>query len=131
MLTTASAFFFACSIFFNICERHQQITNFRCSVCFNMLQCLILPLWLLTHNVLTLRFFLALASATRLMGRALISFHFSLYSSTISRVTGTGFFLCFCSSCRNHSGTSHGCSELENLQETPTFILSLLIHPQS
>lgn len=66
-------------------------------------------------SILTLLFFLAFASATRLIGRALISFHFCLYSSTISLVTGTGLCLCFRSSSRNHSGTSQDCSELANL----------------
>lgn len=66
---------------------------------------------------LTLFFFLALASATLLMGRALISLHLSLNSSTISLVTGIGFLRCFRSSSSNHSGTSQGWSELANLPE--------------
>lgn len=121
VLTTASAFFLACSIFFNIWK---SSNSFCCNIC----QDSFLALLPSPPNGLTLRFFLALASATRLMGRALISFHFSLYSSTISRVTGTGFLLCFCSSCRNHSGTSHGCSELANLQKDPTVVLQLTHH---
>lgn len=104
---------------------NHQIPTLRCSACCNICQDSLLSS---PPNDLTLRFFLALASATRLMGRALISFHFSLYSSTISRVTGTGFLLCFCSSCRNHSGTSHGCSELANLQKDPTVVLLLTHH---
>lgn len=67
---------------------------------------------------LTLLFLRALASASLLIGRALISFHFCLYSSTISRVTGMGFFLFFLSSAKNHTGISPVSCELVNLKES-------------
>lgn len=66
---------------------------------------------------LTRLFLRALASATRLMGRALISRHFCLYSSTMSLVTGTGLFRCFFSSSKSQAGTSVMSSEFAYLQE--------------
>lgn len=125
VLTTASAFFFAWSIFFSI-WKNRKVKKMR-STCLTVARNhYFLKLErkkkvyrrLVCSSILTLLFFLAFASATRLIGRELISFHFCLYSSTISLVTGMGFSLCFCSSCRNHSGTSQGSSELANLQQT-------------
>ncbi len=72
---------------------------------------------------LTRLFLRALASATRLTGRALISRHFCLYSSTISLVTGTGLLRCFFSSSTNHAGISVISSEFANLRSTKTMLL--------
>lgn len=124
VLTTASAFFLACSVFFSIYNNTHKVMCLTSTYVFRVSFLSNLYMSLPHPPTLTLLFLRALASASLLIGRALISFHFCLYSSTISRVTGIGFFLCFLSSCKNHTGTSPVSCEQENLKQKPNTLLN-------
>lgn len=129
VLTTASAFFLACSIFFSVYNiTHKQSCSSPSRTSSNYPPSFSFPPCIFLSLSLTLLFLRALASASLLIGRALISFHFCLYSSTISRVTGMGFFLCFFSSDKNHTGISPDSCELENLRQEPNTRPSYPVH---